>query len=337
MKTLLTTLTLLLGSAAVAQTTAPAPTTTPATAAPAPTATETAKTDPNALVARIGDRDITFAEFEQAFRIAVGRALNNQGMPFSEETFAEFAGARAEYLKQYVRDQALYQVAQRSVKLDTAALDAQVAEVKKKFSSDEQYQAALGQTGYGSEAAFREFLARQQVVGAYLDKLRSGFKFGDAFVASYYALHRADFERKAEACVKHILVPSQDEANGVADALKAGGDFAALAQEKSQDPGSAAEGGDLGCFGQGVMVPEFDKASFSGPVGQVQTVQSQFGWHLLVVTKRTDAGVLPLDQAAPLIRDQLAREAAQKYVDAQIAKIKVESFPDVLPAAPEQQ
>lgn len=347
MKTLLTTLALLSGGLAFAQTTpapatpaTPAPTapaSTPATATPAtatPATATTPVTDPGAVVARIGTETVTLGDFDRAFRIAVARVVNQQGVPFSDDIYSEFAGARAEYLKQYVRDLGLYQAARRSVKTDVAALDAQVAELRQRFASDDEFKQALNQTGYASEEALRASLEQQQVVNGYLENLKAGFKFGDAFVNSYYRLNQAKFQRAGEACVKHILVPTEAEAKTVTAALAAGGDFAKLAQEKSKDPGSAAQGGDLGCFEQGVMVPEFDKASFSGPLNTVQSVQSQFGYHVLVVTKRTAAGLVPLEEAAPVIRDLLAREAAQKYVDAQIAKIKIESFPELVQVAP---
>lgn len=81
------------------------------------------------------------------------------------------------------------------------------------------------------------------------------------------------------------------------------------------------------------MVETFDTASFRGPVNAVQTVQSQFGWHVLIVTKRTDAGTQPLADAAPIIRDQLGKEAAQKYLDSQVVRLSTESFPAVVTVA----
>lgn len=276
------------------------------------------------MVARVGTEEITAGELDAAFRNAVARIVNQQGVPFTEEIMKEFEGARGDYLKQLVRDRAVYQLARKTTKVDQAAVDSQLAGVRQRFATDAEFKSALQQSGYASEAELRSSVERQQLMNTYLDKLRAGFKFGDAFVNTYYQLNQAKFQRDAEACVKHILVPTEAEAKEIGKALASGGDFAKLAQEKSKDPGSGAQGGDLGCFGQGEMVPEFDKASFSGPLNTVQTVKSQFGWHVLVVTKRTQPGVLPLTEAAPLIRDQLAREAAQKYLDSQVAKIKTE-------------
>ncbi len=327
---------LLLSGAALAQTDTTAPVTpAPATATPAPT-TATPAQDPATVVARVGKQSYTLANYEQAFRLAVARVLNGQGIPFEDSYLTQFAEARADFLKQYVRDRAVEQLARAAGNADPALIDSQVQEARADFKDDAEFLDALKATGYGSADDLRAELERRAVVNAYLEKIQARFTFGDAVVGGFYNLHRAEFQRDPEACVKHILVPTQAEAQAIAKELEGGADFAALAKARSQDPGSAAQGGDLGCFGPGEMVESFDAASFKGPLNKVQTVQSQFGWHLVLVTKRTEAGLMPLAEAAPLIREQLARDAAQKYLDAQIAKLSTESFPDkvAMTAAP---
>lgn len=93
----------------------------------------------------------------------------------------------------------------------------------------------------------------------------------------------------ALAQARHILVSSEDKCNELKSQIEAGShDFASLAKQHSSCP-SGAQGGDLGEFGPGQMVPEFDKVVFSAPVGEVQgPVKTQFGYHLLEVTKRND-------------------------------------------------
>ncbi|MDV6373151.1 peptidylprolyl isomerase [Deinococcus arenicola] len=362
MKKILLTLALL-GGVALAQTAPPAPAPVPAPTAPAPTVPAPAPTapapttpapaptpapgaapaapampvstgDPAAVVGKVGTQTYTLADFDGAFRIAAARIVNAQGIPFEDSYLAEFAQARPEYLKQFLRDRAVTQLAQARAKADTAAVDQQFADARANFETDEAFAEALAATGYSKPADLRTELERQAVINAYLETLQDRFKFGDAVVNGYYRLNMGKMTREAEACVKHILVPTEAEAKTIVADLAGGGDFAKIAAEKSKDPGSGAQGGDLGCFGPGQMVDTFDKASFTGPVGEVQTVQSQFGYHVLVVTKRTDAGVTPLAEAAPLIRQQLSGDAAQKYLDAQIARLNVESFPDVVTVAP---
>jgi peptidyl-prolyl cis-trans isomerase C len=82
----------------------------------------------------------------------------------------------------------------------------------------------------------------------------------------------------------HILVKTKEEAEKLREEIVAGKDFAEVAKEVSLCP-SGKQGGDLGYFGKGQMVPEFEKAAFNLPIGQVsEPIQTQFGWHLLVVT-----------------------------------------------------
>jgi peptidyl-prolyl cis-trans isomerase C len=84
----------------------------------------------------------------------------------------------------------------------------------------------------------------------------------------------------------HILVSTKEEAEKIRAEILAGKNFAEAAQEYSMCP-SGEEGGDLGYFSRGQMVPEFDKAAFSLPVGELsQPVKTKFGWHLIVVTDR---------------------------------------------------
>ena len=92
----------------------------------------------------------------------------------------------------------------------------------------------------------------------------------------------------ALASARHILVNSEEKCLELKQQIEAGSDFAELAKKYSSCP-SGAQGGDLGEFGPGMMVPAFDKVVFSAPVGVVQgPVKTQFGYHLLEVTSRKD-------------------------------------------------
>lgn len=92
----------------------------------------------------------------------------------------------------------------------------------------------------------------------------------------------------AEATARHILVDSEEQCLQLKGEIEAGADFGDIAKKHSTCP-SSAKGGDLGSFGPGMMVPEFDKVVFSADVNTVQgPVQTQFGYHLLEVTSRTD-------------------------------------------------
>ena len=91
-----------------------------------------------------------------------------------------------------------------------------------------------------------------------------------------------------QASARHILVDTEAKANELKASIENGADFAQVARENSSCP-SSRQGGDLGTFGRGQMVREFDEVVFSAPVGVVQgPVKTQFGYHLVEVTDRQD-------------------------------------------------
>lgn len=92
----------------------------------------------------------------------------------------------------------------------------------------------------------------------------------------------------AQASARHLLVSTEAQCLDIKQQIENGADFAEMAKQFSSCP-SGQQGGELGTFGRGQMVPEFDKAVFEGEVGAVQgPVQTQFGYHLLEVTSRND-------------------------------------------------
>ena len=92
----------------------------------------------------------------------------------------------------------------------------------------------------------------------------------------------------AKASARHILVDSQDQCEKLKEEIEAGADFAEIARQYSNCP-SGQQGGELGEFGPGQMVREFDEVVFSGELNKVHgPVKTQFGYHLLEITSRTD-------------------------------------------------
>jgi peptidyl-prolyl cis-trans isomerase C len=148
----------------------------------------------------------------------------------------------------------------------------------------------------------------------------------DAMLKAYYDDHKNEWE---EVKARHILIRFQGsklplaegkkdltEAEALAKATElrakivAGADFAAVAKESSDDTGSGANGGDLGSFGKGQMVPEFDKEAFLLPAGQIsQPVKSQFGYHVIKVESH---GTKPFDDVKATIAKRIPGEMAQK-------------------------
>ncbi|HYC53466.1 MAG TPA: SurA N-terminal domain-containing protein [Candidatus Binatia bacterium] len=146
-------------------------------------------------------------------------------------------------------------------------------------------------------------------------------------IKEYYELNKgSQFTRAEEVAARHILKkipPGADEAakksareaiDAIALRLAAGEDFAAVAKAESEDKGSAEQGGDLGFFGRGRMVEAFDKAAFELEKGKISdVVESTFGFHIIQVYDKREAGVAPLEE----VRDEIVKSLGrQKAVDA---------------------
>lgn len=150
-----------------------------------------------------------------------------------------------------------------------------------------------------------------------------------------------------EVCVSHILVETEEEAQEVMDRLEGGEEFGELAQELSQDPGSAENNGILPCGTAGQYVPEFRDASIEAPTGEVfsEIVETQFGFHVMLVTDRVDPAIEDLpteDEIAESLRsDAVALElnswfleqvtAAEVTVDEQYGTWQATPQPTVIP------
>ncbi len=127
------------------------------------------------------------------------------------------------------------------------------------------------------------------------------------------AVKQAPSEQEVRA--RHILVPTEEEAKAILAQLKNGADFAALAKEKSKDPG-AAEGGDLGYFTKEQMVPEFAAIAFKLDKGQISDpVKTQFGWHIIKVEDKRIKPTPTFDQVKPQIENYVAHRAQAQLVD----------------------
>jgi peptidyl-prolyl cis-trans isomerase C len=124
-----------------------------------------------------------------------------------------------------------------------------------------------------------------------------------------YAKMIADLPREDEVKARHILLETEEDAKAVIAELKGGADFAETAKAKSTGP-SADNGGDLGFFTKGRMVPEFSEAAFAMKVGEVSStpVQTQFGWHVIKVDDRRQAPPPSFEESVDQLRDEGARQ-----------------------------
>jgi peptidyl-prolyl cis-trans isomerase C len=130
-----------------------------------------------------------------------------------------------------------------------------------------------------------------------------------------------------EVHARHILLKTEDDAKAVIKELSKGADFAELAKKKSTGP-SGPNGGDLGFFGKGQMVPEFEKAAFAMSKGAVSTdpVKTQFGYHVIKVEERRKAEVPKYDAVVEQLRGEISQERGSAYVEKLRSGAKVTRF-----------
>lgn len=139
----------------------------------------------------------------------------------------------------------------------------------------------------------------------------------EALQAAYDARFK-DAQPQTEYNAAHILVETEEKANELKAQVEGGADFAELAKASSTDTGSGANGGDLGWFGLGMMVKPFEDAVVAAEIGKVAgPVQSQFGWHIILVKETRVAAQPTLDD----LRDELAAELEQKAIETHITDL----------------
>jgi peptidyl-prolyl cis-trans isomerase C len=149
----------------------------------------------------------------------------------------------------------------------------------------------------------------------------------DAAMKKVYEEASKQMGGEEEVRARHILVASEAEAKAVLAEVNKGTDFAELAKQKSKDPGAAAEGGDLGWFGKGQMVPEFAETAFKLDKGQVSDpVKTQFGWHIIKVEDKRTKPVPEFDKVKDQIETYVMRKAQAEYIGKLREGAKVERF-----------
>ena len=181
---------------------------------------------------------------------------------------------------------------------------------------------------YEGEAAFRAELQKLKdslLVRYATNKALEGVTVSDKEVEEYYEAHKAEFVGTPTVDASHILVASREMALEVLQKIKSGETtFEDAARDYSSCP-SKENGGSLGEFGQGQMVPEFDKAVFAMEEGTItdEPVETQFGFHLIKLNKKTEATVAPLDAIRDQLREMLTGEKMRAAYQSKINQLKI--------------
>jgi peptidyl-prolyl cis-trans isomerase D len=182
------------------------------------------------------------------------------------------------------------------------------------------------------------FMTPERVQIEYLEldaaRLAAAVNPTEEAIKGYFEEHRDEFVQRPQRKARHILLAAdaatagdklaevEAKAKATLERLRKGEDFAVLAKELSDDPGSAAQGGDLGWFERGVMVKEFEDVAFSLPAGQVsEPVRSPFGLHLIEVTEVRESDQPSLDAVRDRVVQALQRAEAERLYYDQVERL----------------
>lgn len=273
--------------------------------------------------------DVIVAQFEQAMPIPAG-----------VDAAAVRKDRRAQVLDTLIAEKLLEaEVKKLRIDVTDAEVDRAIAGLMRENGlSEETLKMALsrqGMTLVDFKAQKKKELTKMKIVQL---KVRSRVTVTDDDVKT--ALRQQERASQSAGFTKvrarHILwlVPSGNDgeaqkrdALAARVALENGADFAELAAAKSEDPGSKARGGDLGTFGRGEMVPEFEAAAFAAPVGKVVgPVRTSFGWHLIRVDEQVGDAAADKEKASEALRNQLFGKELEAQFEQYLDELRRDAF-----------
>lgn len=311
--------------------------TSPAAAKPADSGVGAGAEQP---VAKVNGVVITRAEFDRNWEYF----LQKSGIPANHaDKSGQVNEFRQQVIDRLVDEELLFQEAKRRKLAATKEqVDAEIEKAHQQFPTPEAFSAALERNRL-TEPGLRSVFTRNLSIESLVEKdVAKSVTVSDAEVHDFYAGNKASFEIPEQVRARHILVqvdPKADEtarqaAKAEAEALlaqlKGGADFEETARKSSDCP-SAPQGGDLGFFRRGQMVPEFDKAAFALKPGELSgVVETSFGYHIIRLEERKAAGTLPESEAAGQIREFLVSQKTAAAVEERLKKLRVDAKIELL-------
>ena len=288
------------------------------------------------VVARVNGEDVTKADFDRMISTLEARA----GQPIPPDRRDEILRNALDQLVVYTL---LSQESKaRNIQVPDAEIDAKMQQLRAQFPTQEAFDEALKKRGMTADSLRKDARVDLSVTKLMDAEVATVPGPSDADARDFYAKNPERFKEPETACASHILIRVDEKADAAAKAkaraeidavlkqVKAGGDFAKLAREHSQD-GSAAQGGDLNCFPKGQMVPAFNDAAFALQPGQVSSVvTTQFGYHIIKLNDHKPERTVPFEEAQAQIKDFLGNEKKKEHADAFIAGLKKKSKIEVL-------
>jgi len=231
----------------------------------------------------------------------------------------------------------------RKIDVADAEVNAKIDEVKKQFPSEDLFMQTLIERKLSIDQ-MKADAKRDIAIARLIDtEIASKVALKPAQVEDFYKNNQEKFKQPESVRASHILIAFPEGADAAAKAqakakaqkvlkdVKAGKDFAALAREHSQDPGSAQNGGDLGFFPQGQMVGPFNDVAFTlKPGATSDLVETQFGYHIIRVAEKQPARAVPLEEVRPKIEQYLQNQNRETETDAFVKSLRTKGKVEIL-------
>lgn len=287
------------------------------------------------VLAEVNGEKLTYAEAISSFKTM----LLAQGAPTNqlEEIAAQMLPrALPQFTEQFIMTEILKaEAAKRKLTVSDDDVEKYLAEIVKTLPPGKNFDDVLKMTNK-TEEEFRAEVRKSLPIKKLFDDISKDVTVTTNDVEKFYAENAKYFEKPEEVRASHILFTYDDDAKtnetakaaikakaeAVRKQLLEGGDFAKLAEENSGCP-SKSQGGDLGFFSKGRMVPEFEKAAFAAKIGDIsEIVETQFGLHIIKVTERHEAGKDPLDKVYEQIEGYLLREKKSELAEKAVEDLR---------------
>ncbi len=287
---------------------------------------------PANIVAKVNGSPITREELDRAMKFMLAQNQIKKELTADEKKKAESA-----VLDQLISAELLYQAGKKLPIADIdSRVEAQMKQGKSKFPSTEAYDKALKASGL-TEKNLEEFARKEIYINNLIEKeIASKISISDAQAKKFYDENGDKFKQPETVQASHILIgvdpkasaeekaKAKEKAEALLKRAKAGEDFAALAKANSTCP-SAPQGGDLGYFSKGQMVPEFEAAAFALKPGEISNVvETKFGYHIIKVTDKKPARTIPFSDAKKDIVNYLKVQKIQQSISELVDKLHKE-------------
>ncbi|SCZ78752.1 foldase protein PrsA [Acidaminobacter hydrogenoformans] len=198
-----------------------------------------------------------------------------------------------------------------NVKVEASEIDEEIATYEEMYGGKESLEAALASSGFDMD-----YLRGNIETNLMIKKiLEPTIEITETEISDYFTQNKASFDQQEQVSARHILVETVETANEILGKLNAGEEFEALASAYSIDTSNKDIGGSLGFFGRGQMVPAFEEAAFTAEVGKVVgPVETDYGYHLLIVDEKVEAVEATLEEKKEEVRDTLLDQKIQSQV-----------------------